>query len=166
VDLFWDTTDGGFHTAGRDAEALIARPKDTYDGAIPSANSMAVATLVRLSALTGEVTYQEHADALIDAMGPALAKAPRAFSALVVAAEQSRAGLTEVVITGHRPDLVDVVRERWRPGAVLAYHEPYDSPLWEGRDGPGQDGQAFVCRNYTCRAPVADPDALRTVLDA
>jgi len=49
---------------------------------------------------------------------------------------------------------------------VLAWHEAYDSPLWEGRDGPGQDGQAFVCRDYACLAPVADPDALRAVLDA
>jgi len=166
IELFWDSTDGGFHTAGHDAEALIARPKDTYDGATPSANSMAAGALVRLAALSGEATYQEHADALIDAMAPALAKAPRAFSALVVAADLSRAGLTEVVITGHRPDLVEVMRERWRPGAVLAWHEPYDSPLWEGRDGPGQDGQAFVCRDYSCRAPVSDPDALRAVLDA
>jgi uncharacterized protein YyaL (SSP411 family) len=58
------------------------------------------------------------------------------------------------------------VRERWRPGTVLAWHEPYASPLWEGRDGPGQDGQAFVCRDYACRAPVSEPDALRAVLDA
>jgi uncharacterized protein YyaL (SSP411 family) len=166
LELFWDRTDGGFLTAGRDAEALIAQPKDTYDGAIPSANSVAAGALLRLAALTGEAAYSEHADALIDAMAPALAKAPRAFSALVVAAQSSRTGFTEVVITGERPDLVGVVRERWRPETVLAWGEPYSSPLWEGRNGPDNSGRAFVCRDYTCRAPVGDPDALRAALDA
>ena len=42
--LFWDDEDGRLSTPpASDAEALIARPKDTYDGALPSANSVAAA---------------------------------------------------------------------------------------------------------------------------
>ena len=70
----------------------------------------------------------------------------------VLTADLLTQGLTEVVITGDRPDLVAVVRERWLPGAVLAWGEPTASPLWEGRDGD----RAYVCRNYACRLPADD----------
>ena len=69
-------------------------------------------------------------------------------------------GITEVAVVGDRPDLVDVVTERWRPSVVLAWGEPYESPLWESR----VDGLAYVCRDYACQAPQDTPDGLRAQL--
>jgi uncharacterized protein YyaL (SSP411 family) len=165
LELFWDDAGGGFFTTGHDAEALIARPKDTYDGAIPSANSAAAGALLRLEALTGERRYGDAARTLIDAMAPALAQAPAAFSGLAAAAHQATAGFTEVVVTGDRPDLVDVVRRRWRPSVVMAWGQPYPSPLWEGRTSPEQADRAFVCRDYACREPATAAGALAAQLD-
>ena len=51
---------------------------------------------------------------------------------------------------------MDAVREHYRPNTVLAWGEPYDSPLWENRT----DGLAYVCRNYTCEAPADSKDDL------
>jgi uncharacterized protein YyaL (SSP411 family) len=48
------------------------------------------------------------------------------------------------------------VHERYLPGAVLAWGEPYDSPLWESR----REGRGYVCRGYTCLAPASSPDEL------
>jgi uncharacterized protein YyaL (SSP411 family) len=84
----------------------------------------------------------------------------------VAAAELARTGLTEVVVTGARPDLVEVVRRRYLPAVVLAWGEPYDSPLWEGRTGAGDQDQAFVCRQYSCQAPTPDPAILASQLSA
>jgi uncharacterized protein YyaL (SSP411 family) len=56
---FWDEEQGGFFLYSRESEQLISRPKETYDGAIPSGNSVAADVLVRLSKLTGEVKWQE-----------------------------------------------------------------------------------------------------------
>jgi uncharacterized protein len=162
--LFWDPEEGGFHTAGTDAEVLIARPKDTYDGALPSANSVATLALLRLAALTGELSYRDRAEQLLERMGPALATAPTAFSAMVAAADLSAGGITEVAVTGTRPDLVATVQGAYRPEVVLAWGERYDSPLWEGREGDGEGGLAYVCRNWACQAPVAEPAALATSL--
>ncbi|MHB1535711.1 MAG: thioredoxin domain-containing protein [Acidimicrobiales bacterium] len=164
--LFWDDGAGGFFTVGADAEQLIARPKDTYDGAVPSANSVAVAALLRLGALTGEDRYRRHAEDTIAAMAPALGHAPVAFTGLVAAADLALAGTIEVAVTGARPDLLAVARRGFRPTQVLAWGEPYPSPLWEGRTDPSHDGLAFVCRNWACEAPVADPDALAARLGA
>ncbi len=82
---------------------------------------------------------------------------PVAFTGLVAAAELAGGGLTEVVVTGDRPDLVEVVSRRYLPGTVLAWGEPYPSPLWEGRTAPEQSNLAFVCRDYACQAPTSDP---------
>ncbi len=164
VTYFWDATTAAFRTTARDAEPLIAWPVDTHDGALPSANSVAAAALLRLSALTGESRYGRHAAALLEAMGPALAAAPLAFTGMVAAADLARTGITEVAVTGARPDLVEVVQRRYLPSAVLAWGEPFDSPLWEGRTGPEADGLAFVCRDYVCHSPLADAGALAAAL--
>jgi uncharacterized protein YyaL (SSP411 family) len=156
LELFWDDDQGGFQTTGADAERLIARPKDTQDGAIPAANSVAAAALLRLGALTGRSRLRDHALAVIEIIGPALRRAPVAFSGLVTAADLAARGLTEVAITGDRPDLVAAVQQRYRPDTVLAWGEPYPSPLWDGRTGPDTVGLAFVCRDWTCQAPVDD----------
>jgi len=162
--LFSDPDQAGFYTAGSDAEVLIARPMDTYDGALPSANSVAALALLRLAALTGERSYRDRAEQLLAVMGPALATAPTAFSTMVSAADLSSEGITEVAVTGTRPDLVATVRRAYRPEVVLAWGERYDSPLWEGRDGEGDGGLAYVCREWACQAPVAEPAALAASL--
>jgi uncharacterized protein YyaL (SSP411 family) len=171
IDLFWDEAGGGLLTAGRDAEALFAQPKDTYDGAVPSTHSVAATALLRLSALSGEGHYRNKAMEIIDLMGPALATAAANFSGLVAAADLAAGGMVEVVITGDRPDLVAEARRAYRPWMVLAWGESYPSPIWEGRTGPaalGPDGRglAFVCRDYACQAPVSAPADLHAQLTA
>ena len=154
IDLFWAEEASAFRTAGRDAEALIAATIDTHDGALPSANSVAAGALSRLSALTGRSRLGEVAARLYQAMAPALGAAPMAFSGMVSAAALSASGFAEIVISGDRPDLRREVTGRYLPGVVLAWGEPYESPLWEGRTGPDTAGMAFVCQNYSCRMPV------------
>ncbi|MGH9118420.1 MAG: thioredoxin domain-containing protein [Acidimicrobiales bacterium] len=161
LDLFWDPEEGGLFTTGDDGERLIARQKDLMDNPIPSANSLAALGLLRLAALTGIERYRERAEALVRTLGPLAASHPTAFAHQLAAVDLVANGLTEIVVAGDRPDLVQAVREGWRPNAVLAWGERYDSPLWEGRD----DGRAYVCRNYACRLPATDPETLAAQLE-
>ncbi|HET6915774.1 MAG TPA: thioredoxin domain-containing protein [Acidimicrobiales bacterium] len=160
IELFWEPDAGAFATTGRDAEELIARPVDTQDGALPSANSVAAGALLRLGALTGEAAFAERARSVVESMGPALGAVPGAFSGMVAVAEALRKGLTEVVVTGERPDLLGAYRSLYLPRSVLAWGRPFDSPIWEGRTGPETAGLAFVCEGYACRAPASDPSQL------
>ena len=59
---FFEDEDGGFYLTAHDAEELIDRPKETYDGAIPSGNSVAAMVLETLAQLTGEVKWRRSAD--------------------------------------------------------------------------------------------------------
>ncbi|HMJ77718.1 MAG TPA: thioredoxin domain-containing protein [Iamia sp.] len=160
VALFRDTEGSGFFTTGADAEALVARPKDLQDGATPSANSNAAWALLRLAALTGERTYREAAEEVLALLGPLAGTHPMAFAHLAAGIDLHSRGSTEIVIPGHALELVGAAQQRWLPDAVLAWGEPYPSPLWQGRT----EGHAYVCRDFTCRQPTDDPAVLASQL--
>ena len=156
IELFWDDESGGVYTTGADAEALVTRPKDLMDNATPSAQSSAAVALLRLGALTGEAGYVERAEAVLALLGAAACQHPTAFGHLLEAVDMHAGGLDEIVVVGDRPDLVAEARSRYRPNSVLAWGEPYPSPLWAGR----QPGFAYVCRHYTCQTPASTPTEL------
>jgi uncharacterized protein YyaL (SSP411 family) len=162
LDLFWDPAEGGLFTTGRDGEALVTRAKDLLDNATPAANSLATFGLLRLAALTGDQRYRDHAERVLALLGPLAGSHPLAFPDLLSAVDLHQSGSTEIAVVGDRPDLVAVAQSRYLPNAVLAWGEPYSSPLWEGR----RDGFAYVCRDYTCLAPVDTVEALETQLAA
>ena len=162
IELFWDDESGGVYTTGADAEALVTRPKDLMDNATPSAQSSAAVALLRLGALTGEAGYAERAEAILTLLGAAACQHPTAFGHLLEAVDMHAGGLDEIVVVGDRPDLVAEARSRYRPNSVLAWGEPYPSPLWAGR----QPGFAYVCRQYTCQTPAATPAELAEKLDS
>jgi uncharacterized protein YyaL (SSP411 family) len=148
-------------TTGSDAEILVVRPTELLDGATPSASAVAAAALLRLGALTGRQELTAAGEELLAALVPVAGAHPLATAHAIATCRLADGGITEVVVAGDRPDLVETVRRRFEPTAVMAWGERTPSPLWEGR----QDGLAYVCRNYACREPSASPEALRTSLD-
>jgi uncharacterized protein YyaL (SSP411 family) len=152
ITRFADVGGGGFFTTADDAEQLIVRTKDVFDGATPSANAVAALALARLGALTGDAAYIEQARSVVDLVGDLLLRHPTAFAHTVLTADLLARGTTEVVVTGDRPDLLAEVRACWRPDAVVAWGEPTESPLWADR----QPGFAYVCKDYSCRLPAGE----------
>jgi uncharacterized protein YyaL (SSP411 family) len=156
LELFWDDGAGGLFTNGADAETLITRSKDLIDNAVPSANGNAALALLRLGALAGEGYYTQRGEDILGLVAGLARQHPTAFSRSLCAADLAAAGVTEVAVIGDQPDLVRAVQARYLPNAVLAWGEPYPSPLFEDR----KDGLAYVCRDYSCQAPVPDVDSL------
>jgi uncharacterized protein YyaL (SSP411 family) len=160
LDWFWDPVEGGLYTTAEDAEQLVVRQKDLYDNATPSANSLAADALMRLAALTGDSRYANFADRTLQLLGPIVAKAPGGVSNALLAMHLRQRGLVELVVPGDAPELVRVAQVLWRPDLVMAWGEPYDSPLWEGRT----DGHAYLCRAHVCERPVTEPEELYELL--
>ncbi|MDQ3915892.1 MAG: thioredoxin domain-containing protein [Actinomycetota bacterium] len=170
IRLFLDPVGGGFFTTGSDAEALVTRPKDLFDNAVPAANSTFALELQRLAALTGERSYESHAVAIIRLVRDLVGRSPLGFGHLLGAVDLYTSGPVEVVIVGRgRDELLRQLRSRWRPNAVLAaVDEVTDEgvaaiPLLEGRTAEGR-ATAYVCRNGTCKMPVTDPAGLEEQL--
>ena len=160
LDRFADDVDGGFFTTGDDAEALIVRPKEYLDGALPATNSIAVDALLRASALDDDERSRRAVDRTVAAATALLTRHPGALADLVAALPMLQ-GRQEIVITGDRPDLLAEVRRRWLPDAVVAWGETDDTPLFAGRG----TGSAFVCRSFACGAPASTTSALAAQLE-
>jgi uncharacterized protein len=163
LDWFFDPADGGLFTVAEDGEQLVVRQKDIGDNATPSANSQGALALYRLAALTGEPRYRNHADRILQLLTPQVDEHVGMHSNALLATDLARRGATEIVIVGGRDEhgvehdmseFVRIAQSIWRPDAVLAWGEPYDSPLWEGR----LPGFAYVCRDHVCAAPAATTD--------
>jgi uncharacterized protein YyaL (SSP411 family) len=154
--------DGPLRTTGEDAEALVVRPAEVLDDATPSATAVAGTALLRLGALCADDALADTGVELLEVLGPLLDRQPLAAATALSGADLVHHGVTEVVVTGDRPDLVAALRRRYEPAAVLAWGERSDSALWEGR----ADGLAYVCRHRVCAAPAATVEELDARLDA
>ena len=159
---YWDEKNGGLFTIATDAEQLVVRQKDLLDNATPSANSVAANALLRLGALTGKEKFSRNAHEILRLFTRIAEAAPSAFGNLLHAVYLVHKGVTEIAITGERPDLVESVKKLWLPTAVISFGEPYESPLWQDR----RPGFAYVCQNYVCSAPVTKGEQLQEALAA
>ena len=169
IRLFHDAGPGGFFTTGSDAEELITRPKDLFDNAIPSANSLAAQSLLRFAALTGDKSYEEPAVSAIRLVRDAMAEHPTAFSYIMGAVERYLTPSVEIAIIGDPDDpqteaLRRVVFERFLPNAVVACSRPENgadmTPLLADRTMIDGRPTAYVCEHFTCKLPATSPEIL------
>jgi hypothetical protein len=166
--------DGAFFTTGHDAEALIARPRDFFDNATPSANSLAADALLRLAALTGDEKLEAAGVGAMAAVGRLMGDHPTAFAELLGALGRHLGPPLEVAVVGDPGDpataaLAAELHRRFLPTAVSvvaapgagAEHTPLlaDRPLRDGRP------TAYVCQRFACQTPVNEPAALAAQLD-
>jgi len=168
---------GGFYDTALDGERLIFRPADPADGATPSGAFAAADALLSYGALTGERSYTDAAVAALRVLPPIAARYPRAGGLGLSVAEAILAGPAEIAIVGpdddpRTDDLLRAALHLAPPGAVFALGTgangagPSEVPLLTGRGVVAGAPAAYVCRNFTCQAPVTTPAALRELLRA
>jgi uncharacterized protein YyaL (SSP411 family) len=170
--LFHDDQDGGFFTTGHDADALVVRPKDVFDDATPSANSLAANGLLRLRALTGDDAYAAPAAEVLGMLTRPMTTHPTGFAYYLAALERLVYPPIEIVIVGDATApttraLRSEVTRRLVPASVTVTAAASDASIPLLADRPARDvPTAYVCEHYACREPVSDADALRAQLDA
>lgn len=169
---------GGFFQTGIDAEALVFRPKEIYDNAVPSGNSTAATALGRLFLLTGERVYEQGAISALRLAGDGMMRHPNAFGQALSALDLHLSPAREIAIVGDAKNeatqgLIREVWGRYLPNRVLAGTAPGESadnggrtsvPLLEGRSTVGGGPAAYVCERFACRRPVTRPDELAELL--
>ncbi|MCA1831706.1 MAG: thioredoxin domain-containing protein [Actinobacteria bacterium] len=171
VRLFADDTGAGFFDTGVDADALLLRPKDVFDNALPCGNSAMAGLLLRLAAFTGEALLEERALAYLKLLQPAMAGSPLGFGHLLGALDLHLARAKEVAIAGDpgSPGVLAMARVVWespQPNRVLAAGntEGTSVALLKGRTAQDGAATAYVCEGFFCLAPVTDPGDLRGLL--
>jgi uncharacterized protein len=177
VEGFLDEDRGGFFTTATDAEALVVRPKDLEDNAVPSGNSAGADVLLRLAMLTGEARYEDAAASALRLVRDVMAQAPTGFGHALCALDRYLGPPREVAIVGdpasedRRALVREVTAERFLPNAVLAVTAAGDRAAADAvallRDRPPIDGRAtaYVCERFACRLPVTQPEELAAQLE-
>jgi uncharacterized protein YyaL (SSP411 family) len=175
IEQFWDETEEGFFFTSTDHEELITRTKDYFDNAIPSGNSVAALALQKLSLLTADARYQTHALAILRVARQFMSRYPNAFGYMLCALDFYLSEPKEIAITGTKDShevrlFIEEIYKHFIPNKVLAAAEPDDLSAVEAikllADKQAIENQptVYVCRNYTCLAPVTTPQGLAEAL--
>jgi uncharacterized protein len=184
LDRFGDGS-GGFYDTADDGEVLVYRPADPADGPTPSGAFAAAGALLSYAALTGSARHRTAAEAALGVLEPIAGRFPRAAGWGLAVAEALLPFPAGLAVVG--PPCPSGTAELHRtalhaapPGAVIALGDgsgPADAAATGPATGPGGiellagrglvDGgpAAYVCRDFTCLAPVTEPAALRAALD-
>ncbi len=169
--LFRDDINGGYYFTGSDAEELLLRPKETYDGAMPSGNSISAYNLARIWKITGENKWQELAEIQINFFKSILEDYPPGYTAFLQALQFFVGEGEELVLAGPLESeriakMQGVFFEEFRPSSVVVYNDgTIQQTISRMRDYPVEDkGLAYLCRNFACRQPVSEAEKLKKLL--
>jgi len=171
IDWFWDEQLGAFFDTPRDAEALITRPRDATDNAMPSGTSLAVDLLLNLSELSHNPDMSRRAVFVLESLATPLIRYPSAFGHLLGAADMAVNGAVEVAIAGVPVEktfksLLHEVAMQYVPSLVLAGGSDESGvALMQGRTVTRGKATAYVCRSYACEEPASDPKVLASQLE-
>ncbi|HEY9735156.1 MAG TPA: thioredoxin domain-containing protein [Trichocoleus sp.] len=140
----WSPETGGYYNAASD-DTLLVRERTFQDSAVPSANGVAIANLIRLALITENLTYLDQAERSLKAFGAVMERIPRACPSLFAALD----GLRHGTIIQTTPDLIPALAQAYLPTAVFAVAP--DLP-------PGVTG--LVCQGLACLEPALSLDQL------
>ena len=180
IRLFWDESENGFFLTGTDAEQLIPRAKEVYDGAIPSGNSVAVLSLLRLEHLTMDPKWDDYAQKTLNAFSNQIASYPSAFGQMMLALDFALGPAREIIIAGKEGDpeikkIAKHIYSRFIPNKVTVFHPVSGtdkdkieqiSPFLKSQVPLDGRVTVYVCKNHVCALPVNEISKLEDLLDA
>lgn len=163
---------GGYYLIASDSEQLITRPKELYDGAMPSGNAVMGYVLVKLMSLTGERRWAERATRQLRFIAGSISTYPAGYSfSLMALLESIEPRGTLVCALGGPPDPelavltaqtgVDVMVKTRANASLLAQA----APMTAGYAVPDQGAAYYLCKDGACRPPVYSLDALRALME-
>jgi len=170
---YWDEESGAFYFTSDDGEALLVRKKEIYDGAAPSGNSVAALNLIRLGRLISNAEFERMASRIGSAFSDGVARAPSAFTFLLLSVDFGVGPSFEVVVSGERDSddtraMLRALRSVFAPNKIVLLHpgEPESSeivqlaPFVKAQVPVGGTATAYVCQNYTCNLPTNDVNVM------
>lgn len=164
VAFFEDSEAGGYYISASDAGRLIARPKEIYDGAIPSGNSAAAMALQRLALLTGENRWQEAAGRQLGFCAGEIQEYPAGYSYALLAMADAVYPHKELVcaVSGRMSEELRMQLAELAAGGMSILVKTEDNkeelaecaPFTAEYPIPQEGEMYYLCEDGACRAPV------------
>jgi len=171
ISQFWDINQGGFFFTAHNSEQLLGRTREIYDGALPSGNSAAMLNLLTLGRITGNTEWEKKADTMNKVFADHISKAPIGFGHMLHAIYFQLGSSFEITIAG-KPDNEDTqimlqsLNRKFIPNKIVVLNNPDNpkinnlAPYTESQTMKNGRATAYVCRNYSCKAPTNDPEEM------
>ncbi|MTL49473.1 hypothetical protein GMA49_14210, partial [Turicibacter sanguinis] len=173
LDLFKDEA-GGFYLTGHDAETLMLRPKELYDGAMPSGNSVAAYNLIRLAKLTGDTLFETEAEKQIQYLAKQVKHYEMNHTFYLIAALFALSDTKELMITVPKQEQIKEILKQLNEtphfNTTLLFKTPENQTQLSKlapytKDYPIVDQPTYyLCSNGTCQAPTSSLESLKNIL--
>lgn len=180
LEKFWDGK-GVFYDTMKEHNGLVIRPRSGLDQSFPSGVSQALLALLRLS--TFDTQYSAVVANVLAAFSDAMVHNPWGYAALISVLDWYNSGTVEVMFVGNPDDatfqkLRSVADQTYFPRAVLYGLTPGWEDVWKHSkrnlpeewkvrsEASEEQPVCYVCQNFRCSPPVADPEQLRKTLSA
>ena len=167
IEDFYDKN-GGFYIGSKNSERLIVRSKDYYEGAIPSGNSAAIFSLLKLGKITNNTKLIKIAHKSLKSFSKHVENSPTGFTNMLSSFLFDYKGSKElvVVLDKNKNDLkkiIEKIREPYLPHLTIIVKDindsflvdkisPWISPYTMINDKPSY----FICKDFTCMQPTTD----------
>jgi uncharacterized protein len=175
--LFFDEKNGGyFSTSGKD-KSVVLRMKDDNDSAEPAASSVAALNLLRLAQFRDDKQLAARARKTIGAFAPTISHFASAMPQMLVALDYSLGKPRQIVIagkieSGETKALLKEVHRHFLPNKILILADGAKGQKYLGEKNEAIRAMwtvsgkpaAYVCENFTCKAPVTDSKQLAGLL--
>ncbi len=178
LEYFWDEENGGLFFYGKDSEQLILKPKEAYDGAIPSGNSVAAMNMLRLARLTGNGDLENKSLQIFNCFAADINKNPMAFPFMLSSYIFYSIGSKEMVIVGDaaKEDTNNIIRlaqNKYLPFTVVLYKDTKEqnkelleiAPFIAEQKMIKNKATAYICENFSCREPLNDINEIKKILN-
>ncbi len=166
VSLFWDDEQSRFYMTRSEDEELFVRPKDEYDGAMPSGNSCAIKCLGNLVKLTGNTYLSSIFDKAVVAFSSIAASMPGAYVHFLSSLFDKNVPHRQIIICAKKKNsqaqqIYHRLLEEYLPFTTLIF---YDGSFEAKQAFPRLDSYdtshvfaAYVCENFACQSPIYNP---------
>ncbi len=164
---FWDEKSGGLFLYGNDAEQLITRPKELYDGVIPSSNSISTLNWIRLSRLTNNYTLEDLALKQFETFSSNINISPVSCTFILSAYLHLQSNSKELIMVGDKTttrakEMLDILNNNFNPFITTIFKDTKNIdnnllkvlPHLENYNEVNNVPTAYVCKNNTCSLPI------------
>ena len=164
--LFKDEDAGGLFLYGIDGEELIVRPKEIYDGAIPSGNSVATLNMLRLARLSANSDLENEAYRQFEVFASKVKTIESAHAYFMTALLYSKVSGKDIIIAGGEQEettkaMIKEINSSYMPFATVVLNTGDESLIAinpEIKDHKTLQGKttAYICENFACQEPITD----------
>jgi uncharacterized protein YyaL (SSP411 family) len=178
LNYFWDKKNGGLYFTSDKGEKLIARSKEIYDGAVPSANSISMYNLIRLGRITGNTDFEEKAKQIGIFFYEQINSYPAGHTQIMIGQNFAIGPSYEIVIVGNldkfdTKKIIGEINSIYLPNKVVIFKDPsskdseieYISPFVKDYSQLENKTTIYVCRNHQCNLPITSIDKMKEQLD-